>query len=151
MTNNLTLLHHAYYPYQYVRRHHYQSLQCLKLTFKQDWAARSHGLKHFHYPSLQCLTSWGIAGHSLNLHSLHICNNKTVELTSTVTHTPMFLIYHQSLQCLKTRNKLKTQKWTQNSKMGNLPLWTNFLGEVQNCTPILLFLGPGELPKGGPK
>ena len=25
-------------------------------------------------------------------------------------------------------------------------------GEVKNCTPpILLFLGPGELPKGGPK
>ena len=43
-----------------------------------------------HYQTLRCLLSWGIAGHSLNLHSLHIWNNKTVELTSTVTHTPMF-------------------------------------------------------------
>ena len=44
-----------------------------------------------------------------------------------------------------------------NSKMGSkfkngqLTLVGPIFGELQNCPPILLFLGPGELPKGGPK
>jgi len=35
--------------------------------------------------------------------------------------------------------------------MGNWPLWAQFLGKCKIAPPILLFLGPGELPKGGPK
>jgi len=38
-------------------------------------------------------------------------------------------------------------------KNGQLTLEGPIFGEVQKCTPtpILLFLGPGELRKGGPK
>jgi len=77
--------------------------------------------------------------------------NKTVERTSTVTlHLSDFIEHkrYQSLRCLKSRNKLKnglrTQKWATD------PCGPTFWGGAL-LHPILLFLGPGELPKGGPK
>ena len=92
--------------------------------------------------------------------TVYIWNNKTLELTSIVTHTPMFYTameftyigtLHQSLRCLKTRNKLKTKKWTQTQKWaqklknGQLTLVGPIFGEVKNCTPHSSFFGPGGI------
>ena len=114
------------------------------------------------------ILSRGIGGQSLNLHSLHIRDNKAVYLhrhprthvlsLRSITTTYKNICFDFLLRCLwymglnsKLENGLKTKKWTQNSKMGNWPLWAHFLGRCSSAPPILLFLGPGELPKGGPK
>jgi len=120
--------------------------------------------------------SRSIAGHNLNLHSLHMWDNKTVELTSTVTPTPMLqisgittphkiikqrslpppsplhhcsesLTNHYDVLCQGINSKLKNGLKLKN---GQLTLLGPTFWGCNIAPPILLFLGPGELPKGGP-